>query len=102
MGELITVEPRILKEMNIGGFSAATFDGLSWKVLLSEYYASYQKLIEHTVVIKEKIEISDFELKIIDVTVPVYLAQYGRYYAIMSIKAENTGICECELLQLEV
>lgn len=102
VGELITVEPRILKEMNIGGFSAATFDGLSWKVLLSEYYASYQKLIEHTVVIKEKIEISDFELKIIDVTVPVYLAQYGRYYAILSIKAENTGICECELLQLEV
>lgn len=50
----------------------------------------------------EKIEINDIELRDLDMTVPIYLAQYGRYYAIISIKAEDTGICECKLLQLEV
>ena len=92
------LEPRLLL---ISG-NSGTFKGLDWATLISENYASYQKVIRRPVVIKEKIEISDVELREIDVTVPVYLAQYGRYYAIISIKAEDTGICECELLQLEV
>lgn len=102
VGELVDVEPRILFETNEGGLSKASFSELSWMVLIDKYYSNYQTLISHPVVIKEKIEISDVELREIDVTVPVYLAQYGRYYAIISIKAEDTGICECELLQLEV
>ena len=59
-------------------------------------------MVHNPVVITEKIEINDIELKELDVTVPVYLDQYGRYYAIISVKAEDTGICECKLLQLEV
>lgn len=102
VGELTDVEPRILLESNMGGKSWATFTGLNWSTLISKYYTSYQDLIRKPIVIKEKIEISDIDLREIDVTVPVYLAQYGRYYAIISIKAEDTGICECELLQLEV
>ena len=102
VGELTDVEPRILLETNEGGKAKASFKGLEWRELIGKYYANYQTLIRRPVVIKEKIEISDVELREIDVTVPVYLAQYGRYYAIISIKAEDTGICECELLQLEV
>ena len=41
-------------------------------------------------------------LKEVDVKVPVYLGQYGRYYALISVKSEDTGVCECKLLQLEV
>ena len=102
VGELESVEPRILFETNEGGKAKATFRELWWSELIGKYYESYQTLIRRPVVIREKIEISDVELREIDVTVPVYLAQYGRYYAIISIKAEDTGICECELLQLEV
>ena len=65
-------------------------------------YESYQKIIRNPIVISEKVEISDIELKELDVAIPVYLGQYGRYYAILSVKAEDTGICECKLLQLEV
>lgn len=101
-GTLENVEPRILLEEDNNGKSKAVFSGLSWSLLLSKFYNSYQSLIRTPVVITEKIEVSDIELREIDVTVPVYLAQYGRYYAIISIKAENTGICECKLLQLEV
>ena len=102
MGELEDVEPRILFETNEGDLSKASFAELAWRELLGKYYNAYQTMIRRPVVIKEKIEISDVDLREIDVTVPVYLAQYGRYYAIISIKAEDTGICECELLQLEV
>lgn len=92
------VEPRLLLIDGTNG----TFRGLDWATLISKYYQSYQGTIKKPVIIKEKIEIGDIGLRDIDVTVPVYLAQYGRYYAIISVKAENTGICECELLQLEV
>lgn len=102
VGELRDVEPRILFETAEGDLSKASFAELAWRELIGAYYGTYQALIRRPVVIKEKIEISDVELREIDVTVPVYLAQYGKYYAIISIKAEDTGICECELLQLEV
>lgn len=98
--EYTSVEPRILIEQNNNGKSKAVFHGLDWQNLLSQHYASYQKIIRRPVIIKEKIELREIELKRLDMTIPVYLAQYGKYYAIISVKAENTGICECQLLQL--
>lgn len=91
-----TVQPRILVLDGV----KAVFNGLSWPSLIRRYYASYQKVTRQPIIIKEKIELKEIELKSLDVTVPVYLAQYGKYYAIISVKAEDTGICECEFLQL--
>lgn len=101
--EYSSVEPRILIESaNSRKKSKGIFNGLDFGTLISNYYQTYQALIRKPVVITEKIEINDIELKNLDMTIPVYLAQYGRYYAIISVKAEDTGICECKLLQLEV
>lgn len=102
IGEMNSVEPRILIEVDNNGKSKASFEGLGWNALISRNYESYQKIIRNPIVISEKVEISDIELKELDVAIPVYLGQYGRYYAILSVKAEDTGICECKLLQLEV
>ncbi|WP_071146148.1 hypothetical protein [Bacteroides ihuae] len=94
-------EPRLLLEDKYNGeYSKASFVSLDFKTVISTYYASYQKVVRQPIIIKEKIELREIELKSLDVTVPVYLAQYGKYYAIISVKAEDTGICECELLQL--
>ncbi|MBP1615569.1 MAG: hypothetical protein H6Q13_3017 [Bacteroidetes bacterium] len=91
-----SVQPRLL----ILNGTKCTFNGLSWDTLIAQHYSNYQKNIRQPIIIKEKIELSEIELKSLDVTVPVYLAQYGKYYAIISVKAEDTGICECEFLQL--
>lgn len=96
------IEPRILLEMDNDGKSALTFAGLEWPALVESFYAGYQKVIAKPKIIKEKIELSEVALSRLDMTVPIYLAQYGRYYAIISIKAEDTGICECQLLQLQL
>lgn len=96
------VNPRILIEEERNGKSALSFSGMRWKDLLGKYYKMYQSTVSSPFIITEKIEISDIELKKLDMTIPFYLGQYGRYYAIMSVKAEDTGICECQLLQLEV
>ena len=42
------------------------------------------------------------DLRDLDMTTPAYLAQYGKYYAILSVTAENTGIANVELLQLDI
>ncbi|WP_321479764.1 hypothetical protein [uncultured Bacteroides sp.] len=91
-----TVKPRLL----ILDETKCVFTGLSWDILINKHYSSYQKIIRQPIIIKEKIELREIELKELDVTIPVYLAQYGKFYAIISVKAENTGICECVLLQL--
>lgn len=92
------VEPRLLVLSGTRG----VFEGIDWSTLLSKNYRSYQSIIRKPIIITEKIEISEYDLKELDVTVPIYLGQYGRYYAPIEIKAENTGVCECKLLQLEV
>lgn len=97
-----SVEPRILLEQDDNGKSKGVFIGLDWMTLINQNYQTYQRLVSKPVIITEKIQISDIELKELDVTVPVYLGQYGRFYAVISVKAEDTGVCECKLLQLEV
>lgn len=93
-----STEPRLLVLRND---NTATFDGLDWGTIIENNYKSYQKYIREPKIITELVEIRDHELRNLDMSVPVYLAQYGKYYAIISIKAEKTGICECKLFQLD-
>lgn len=78
-----------------------TFIGLDWDSLINENYSSYQRVIRNPLTITELIEIKDYELKTLNMSVPCYLGQYGKYFAIISIKAEKTGVCECKLFNLE-
>lgn len=94
------VEPRILLIENNSGEAKGIFTGLDFQSIIDTFYSNYKDVVMMPKVITEKIEISDIELKSLDMTRPVYLAQYGRFYAIVDVKAEDTGICECELLQL--
>lgn len=77
-----------------------TFQGLDWESIFRQNYVTYQNQVREPKVITELVNIPEYDLKSLDMSVPVYLGQYGKYYAIISIKAENTGICECKLLQL--
>lgn len=92
-----SVTPRLLirTQKNDG-----VFTGLDWQSIINDRYKVYQDVIREPKVISELIEIREYELKDLDMSIPVYLAQYGKYYAIISIKAEKTGICECKLFQL--
>lgn len=89
--------PRLLVMENQ---TIATFEGMDWVSIIATQYKTYQEEVREPKVITELIEIPDYELKKLDMSVPVYLGQYGKFYAIISIKAEKTGICECKLFQL--
>lgn len=91
------LKPRLLIMKNE---TVATFEGLDWTNIIATQYKMYQQEVREPKVITELIEIPDYELKKLDMSVPIYLGQYGKFYAIISIKAEKTGICECKLFQL--
>lgn len=99
--ELQDVEPRILIEKNEGGLSVGTFDGLHWSALINNYYSTYQNTIKTPVVITENVLLDEFTLRDMDLSIPIYLRQYGRYYAVVEVKAPSNGVCECKLLQLD-
>lgn len=98
--ELQSVEPRLLIEKNVNGYSTGTFNGLHWNSLIEKYYKTYQDAVRTPVVITENIMLDEIALRDLDMSVPVYLRQYGKYYAVVEVKAPSSGVCECKLLQL--
>ena len=76
------------------------FKGLEWTTLIANNYQTYKGLINNAKVVTEYIRLNSIELRDLEMDIPVYLAQYGCYLAIIEIKAKENDICECKLLKL--
>lgn len=76
------------------------FKGLEWTTLIANNYQTYKGLINNAKVVTEYIHLNSIELRDLKMDIPVYLAQYGCYLAIIEIKTKENDICECKLLKL--
>lgn len=76
------------------------FKGLEWTTLIANNYQTYKGLINNAKVVTEYIRLNSIELRDLEMDVPVYLAQYGCYLAIIEIKTRENDICECKLLKM--
>lgn len=94
------VKPRIVYIDFDGDFYRTRFDKLRWQNLIDEYYTDYKKLITDAHIITVSVKLSPVELKNLDLTKPVYIGQYGCYFAIMEIKTKKNNICEAKLLKM--
>lgn len=98
------VEPRILKEQprESGGQAAAvlSFDGMDWRTLIKSNYYSYRNVVARARALKVPVRLSAYELATFDATVPVYVRQWGHYYAVTKLTAKSDGAADAELLQL--
>lgn len=92
------VNPRILLLEGTNG----VFKGLEWGTLISNYYQTYEGLINEAKVITEYVRLNSIELRDLEMDVPVYFGQYGSYFSIIEIKTKENDVCECKLLKLEV
>lgn len=88
--------PRILLLDGVKGI----FKGLEWSTLIANNYQTYKELINNAKVITEYIRLNSIELRDLEMDVPVYLSQYGCYWAIIEIKTKENDICECKLLKI--
>jgi len=95
--EFNELKPRLLKTDNAN--KKLTFIDLDFETLKNNYYQEYQRIMRRPIVITETFKLSELDLKNLDFTIPVYLRQYGQYYAIITIE-DRGGICKAEMLQL--
>jgi hypothetical protein len=68
--------------------------------LITEYYGHLVAALSTPNIITERIRIGDVELMNFDDTKPVYLQQYGRYFAVLEITAQADGTAEVQMLTL--
>lgn len=83
------------------GKAGAVFD-FDMQSVLDDKYSDLARTLQSVKVIKEKIILSDAEIQQFDETRPVYLSQYGRYFAVIEIKSEGAGVSEVTMLQLNL
>lgn len=81
------------------GKAQATFD-INMQDILVEKYAELSRTLNGAKVIKERVRISNVELLQFDETLPVYLAQYGSYFAITEIKGGDNVYADVTMIQL--
>lgn len=74
--------------------------GLKMQNLITEYYGHLVAALSTPNIITERIRIGDVELMNFDDTKPVYLQQYGRYFAVLEITAQADGTAEVQMLAL--
>lgn len=101
---LESVEPRILSIRNDdSGKCVLTFEeSQRFQFIIPARYGYYQEIVKEPVIIEVRMRLTEWDLSKLDFTIPVYLAQYGRYYAIKSIKTSSNSLeCDVELLQIK-
>lgn len=83
---------RFKPSMNFGGSTG----------IVAAKYAGLQKILERFRIITIRAKLDAIDLYNLDYTMPVYLSQFGRLYAIYCITTGEDGICECQLVQLPI
>jgi hypothetical protein len=94
------IEPRLVTLVeDESGYAAGVFD-LQMDIILGSLYSQIAATLQDIHVITETFIISDWELLNFDETIPIYLRQYGAYFAVLEIKSSKAGIAEVQMLKL--
>lgn len=99
--EDVDIEPRIFAvETGDKGHTLRFKDDMHGSGLIAAHYQTLQEVVRKPVRITANIRLHEIDLAQLDLTRPVYLGQYGQYYAILKIQTSETDLCKVELLQL--
>lgn len=82
------------------GKAALTFD-IELQKAFDTKYSKLTKTLSRAHIITEWFRLSDLEILSFDETKPVYLAQYGAYFAVTELKTTSNGYTEATMLQIE-
>lgn len=97
----IDIAPRIFRLDYVNDVLTLTSpEEMYGQPLIERYYPTIQKAVENPVIVSTEVRLSEIDIKTLDLTVPVYLSQYGRYYAVLKVQTSDSDICKVELLQL--
>lgn len=84
---------------NDAGYAELAFN-IDLQDIFDNKLEKLRKTIANPHQIVERFNLSDLEILNFDETKPVYLAQYGAYFAVLEIKTTNSGYCEVTMIEL--
>lgn len=94
------VEPRVLKmEEGDNGETVASFQYDMAQIITQRYY-NFAATMSKPVIIEETVRMTDLQFMALDETKPIFLAQHGGYFAMLSCEYHPNGIAKVELLRL--
>ena len=92
---------RIMRVTNNNGNAHLVFD-LNMQDIIDDKYAKLTNSLQHTKLIKEKMMLSMLDIVGFDETKPVWLGQYGAYFAVTEIKLNDNGLSDVTLLRIKI
>lgn len=99
-GEYKGCKPRIVNLASNLDKATLSFD-IDLQNIFATKYDQLAKSLSRAHVITEHLYLSDLEIMNFDETIPVYLAQYGAYFAVLELKVTDSGYTEATMIQLE-
>lgn len=99
-GEYKECQPRLMTLREDKEQAALSFD-IDLQKIFATKYDKLAKSLSRAHVITEYLYLSDLEIMNFDETIPVYLAQYGAYFAVLELKVTDNGYTEATMIQLE-
>ena len=100
--EEIDIKPRIFGfNADASGKRQLFFTADLWgQGAVNAYHSRYQEIIRSPRTLEVGIRLNEIDLKQLDLSRAVYLAQYGQFYAVMKVQTSDTDLCKVELLQI--
>lgn len=90
---------RIVNITNNAGYAELAFN-INLQDIFDNKLNRLRKTIANPHQITERFNLSDLEILNFDETKPVYLAQYGAYFACLDFKTTSSGYCEVTMIEL--
>ena len=81
------------------GYASLAFN-INLQSIFDTKLEKLRKTVANPHQITERFNLSDLEIMNFDETKPVYLAQYGAYFAVLEIKTTSSGYCEVTMIEL--
>lgn len=90
---------RIVNLTNNSGYAELAFN-INLQDIFDNKLKKLRKTVANPHQITERFNLSDLEILNFDETKPVYLAQYGAYFAVLEVKTTSSGYCEVTMIEL--
>lgn len=93
---------RIMRLKDDGKGNASGVFDISMQDIIDSKYINIINTLQKAKLVKVKVRLSDIQILNFNETVPVYLGQYGCYFAVTEIKSNDNGIAEVTMLKLTI
>lgn len=95
------VEPRVLHMQADGDGNASAYFDFDVSQIVDKYYYDLVATMQNPVIITETVRMSNVQFMALDEMKPVFLAQHGAYFALLSCELHQDGTAKVKLLRLK-